>query len=257
MKKIFIFLISLTIGWAEMNWSEMVLKVSSTNRDSIVELLKEELYNLPYDGKILVKDFLRQNSEKQEELDKLFYKLPRMSQNYLTDGSIEYASQLSLVPKIIGLLMPKTKSVKLVVPMLCPCCGQPWPKDKPVPEGLELIPQEIVSANYTGIVIDARGLGVKPCLFPKIYDEAMDEVYSVNFAEVHNIVDRGLVLYTQDEVFNNPRIGYNPLRIKAIGVFGKNMANIKISSFDARLIHGSKNNLKLLKECRVAIIVGP
>ncbi len=257
MRKLIIFLIFTAVAGAKMDWPAMTLKVSSTNRDSIIPLLKEELYNLPYDSKLLVKDFLKKHPEQESALDKLIFKSPRMSQNYLTDGSIEYASQLSLIPKILNLLMPETEPVKFVVPMLCPCCGQPWPKGRPIPDGLQLIPQEITSTNYTGIIIDARGLGVKPCLFPRIYNESMNEVHSVNFAEIHNIIENGVVLYSRTELHNNSRIGNNPLRIEAIGVMGKNLSDIKISSSDARLIHGSKNNLKLLKECRVAIIIGP
>ncbi|GAH99970.1 unnamed protein product, partial [marine sediment metagenome] len=37
---------------------------------------------------------------------------------------------------------------------------------------------------------------------------------------------------------------------------GNKLTDVKISSFDARRIHGSKKNIEILKECRVAIIVG-
>jgi hypothetical protein len=84
----------------------------------------------------------------------------------------------------------------------------------------------------------------------------MEEVYSVNFAELSSVVNNGLVLYTTQDLYNHPRVGYNPLRIKAIGVSGKNPTDIKISQLDARRIHGLQKNIELLKECRVAIIVG-
>lgn len=125
------------------------------------------------------------------------------------------------------------------------------------PPGLELIPQQIESMEYTGVIIDCRGFKLTPCLFPKVYNDLSEEVYSINFANLNQVVDGGLVLYATKDLYNNRRIGYSPLRIRAIGVVGENQTDIKISSFDARRIHGSKKNIELLKECRVAIIFGP
>ena len=85
----------------------------------------------------------------------------------------------------------------------------------------------------------------------------LEEVYSVSFADQNSIIDKGLVLYTTQDLHNNPRIGQNPLRIQAIDITGKAGTDIKISEPDARRIHGSKNNIELLKECRLAIIFGP
>ena len=90
----------------------------------------------------------------------------------------------------------------------------------------------------------------------KICNELNEEVYSVNFADVNHLNQNGLVLYTTADEFDDTRVGSNPLQVQAMGVFGNALTDIKLSSLDARRIHASKNNIKLLKECRVAIIIG-
>lgn len=253
---IFISFVTLQSASAEMDWEKVILRTSDIDRVKLSNLLKNELYALQYDEHRTVGEFLRSHFDRENRLIGLLNEYRISSQNYLTDGGIEYVYQLPLTNKIMALLLPETRSVGLVVPMLCPTCGQEWPRGKPVPAGLELSPKQIESTEYTGIIIDCRGFQLIPCLFPEIYNELMEEVYSINFADLNHVVAAGLVLYSTRDLYNVPRVGYNPLRIRAIGLFGNRLSNIKISSFDARRIHGSKKNLQLLKECRVAIIFG-
>lgn len=253
----FLLLLIIQKVFAEMNWESLTIRVTSNNRAEVAKNLKSELYILQYDENKNIGDFLNVNLNRETLLLQLLNESPVINQRYLTDGSVEYVTEFLLTGKIIALVLPEIKPVKLVVPMLCPYCGQEWPKDRTVPSGLELIPKEIESSEYTGIIIDCRNLKFNPSLFPKIYNELSDEVYSINFADPRCVLDGGLCLFTTKDLYNNSRIGYNPLRIQAMGVTGDKLTNIKISSFDARRIHGSKKNLALLKECRVAIIFSP
>jgi hypothetical protein len=247
----------LTLAQAETDWTTMTLKVSGGTPLEAAGLLKSELYKLIYDDASTVGNFLSLHFDRENRLDNLLNEYRTMNQQYLTDGNIQYALQLPLLPKLIGLLLPDQKPVKLVVPMLCPTCRQEWPKDLPVPEGVSLIPKEIETVEYTGVIIDCRNLKLSPSLFPKIYNDQGQEVYSINFCDPGMVIENGLVLYTTSEPFNETRIGYNPLRVQALGVSGANLTDIRISSYDARRMHGSKQNLNLLKECRIAIIISP
>lgn len=241
----------------EMDWEIFTLKASATDQETAFDLLKTEFNNLQYDQNMLVKDFLKINPGLTDQISDLLseYRIPK--QNYLTDGSIEYVYHLPVTNKIMFFILPKTSAVELVVPMLCPLCGQEWPEGKKIPPGVELIPRQIEKNTYTGIIIDCRGLNLKPCLFPKIYNDMMAEIYSVNFADQNFIIDQGLIKYSMQDLNNDPRIGHNPLRIQATEVTGNAKTDIKISGSDAQRIHGSKNNLDLLRECRIAVIFGP
>ncbi len=242
---------------AEMNWENMTIKATSTVPADATELLQRELAGLMYDANTTVGQFLNANFDRGVRMNAVLNEYRTVHQNYLTDGSIEYQYQLPLAPKILALLLPNRAPVRLVVPMLCPTCGQEWPKDKPVPEGLQLVPKELETGEFTGVIIDCRGLSLKPCLFPKVLNDQNQEIFSINFADPSSVVDNGLVLYCLQEPFNHPRIGYNPLRIQAQGVTGAGMTDIRISAYDARRLHGSRQILSLLDECRIAIIIGP
>jgi hypothetical protein len=252
-----IFIAVLTLVRAETDWTTMTLKVSGGTPLEAANLLKSELYKLVYDDANTVGNYMNLHFDREYRLDNLLAEYRIMNQQYLTDGNIQYVLQLPLLPKLIGLLLPDQKPVKLVVPMLCPVCRQEWPKDLAVPEGVQLVPKEIETVEYTGVVIDCRNLKFTPSLFPKIQSDQGQEVYSINFCDPGMVVENGLVLYTASEPFNEIRIGYNPLRIQALGVTGANQTDIRISSYDARRMHGSKQNLNLLKECRIAIIISP
>jgi hypothetical protein len=241
----------------EMNWQTFTLRASAVDKDDAFDLLTKEFYSLQYDQTMLINDFLELNPHLTGQISNLLLEYRVLKQNYLTDGGTEYVYNLCLTNKIMYSLLPKPSKVKLVVPMLCPYCGQEWPLNKPVPEGIELVPKEIETSFYTGIIIDCRGFDLKPCIFPKIYDNTMREIYSVNFADKNSIIDRGLILYSQKDLGNDPRIGQKPLRIKAVDITGRARTDIIITESDAFRMHGSKNNLKLLKECRVAVIFGP
>jgi hypothetical protein len=252
----FVLFLSLQIVFADMDWTSLVMRAADTVQTQAIDLLEDELYSLQYDEHRTVSDFLQSHPDRAQKLPALLREYRTMSQHYLTDGSVEYVYQLLLKGNILSLLLPDTHAVTLTVPMLCPCCGQEWPAGRPIPDTFELVPKQIDSTAYTGIIIDCHDVGCRPCLFPKIYNETLEEVYSINFADLQYVIEEGLVLYTEDDVDDNPRIGSNPLRIHAIGTVGEQPTNIIISSPDAERLHGSVNNLNLIKECRVVILGG-
>jgi hypothetical protein len=241
--------------FAEMDWEHMILKESAPDQSQAVSILKIEFYSLQYDATKTVGDFIQIHSDREQPLIAQLNDY-RTLQFYLTDGTVEYGFNLPVTPSLLTLLLPTTQPVKLVVPTLCPHCGQDWPAEMPPPEGLQLTPKEIESTDYTGIIIDCRDTQLTPCLFPKIFDEKLQEVYSINFAAPQYAIERGLVAYVKGDVVDHQRLGNNPLRISALDAVGDNQTDIRISALDARRIHGSKSNLNLLKECRVAIIFG-
>jgi hypothetical protein len=242
------------ICFAEMDWMSFVLKESATRQEQAFDLLKDELYSLQYDATSTVGEFLLSNDHEVPLTEHL--RRYKMDQYYLTDGTTEFAFNLALTPSIMSLILPEKKSVQLVVPVLCPTCGQEWPAEKKQPAGVQLNPKEIETGKYTSIVIDCSGLDLAPCFFPRIYNEKFQEVYSIDFANPSRVAERGLVHFAESERSINQLTGENPLRIKALETLGPHRTDIKISSSDAKRVHGSLSNLELLRECRVVIISG-
>jgi len=138
-----------------------------------------------------------------------------------------------------------------------------------------LIPTPV--RDYTGIIIIAdeelpvHGRSslalVLPCLFPKIWDNEMNLLYArdavdpqllrqttafVRYVSRENIM-RAVPSAMDDDLV--ARVGENPLRIMARGVFGAVPTDPIIDREDALLILSSENNRRLLREGRIAIVL--
>ena len=91
--------------------------------------------------------------------------------------------------------------------------------------------------DYTGVVIDARGLGIQPSLFIKLVDpqgklvaEAVAAAYVPSAGYTLSIPDASV-----ENAKNDPRVGDNPLAIQALGLADTPYCLI-ISQADATLI---------------------
>ncbi len=130
-------------------------------------------------------------------------------------------------------------------------------------EPIDIIP----SREYSGIIIDARGLlpvhgefvqsETFPAFFPTIWDEDMNIVYEKNIADKNVVQENGLVQYGWKDDFKNydERVGKDPLYIKAIRVYGRNRTDPLIRKRDALKILTVEANRKLLKDGKVVILL--
>ena len=122
------------------------------------------------------------------------------------------------------------------------------------------------SKVYTGILIDARGQlpvhgeysseQLNPCLFPKIWNKNMNLIYEKHIVDPDQAKKHSIVLYTGtlDESEYRDRIGTEPLRIIARGVFGDNRTDPIISNEDAERILAKKENIELLRQGKLVIV---
>ena len=122
------------------------------------------------------------------------------------------------------------------------------------------------SKVYTGILIDARGQlpvhgeysseQLNPCLFPKIWNKNMNLIYEKNIVDPDQAKKHSIVLYTGtlDESEYRDRIGTEPLRIIARGVFGDNRTDPIISNEDAERVLAKKENIELLRQGKIVIV---
>ena len=102
------------------------------------------------------------------------------------------------------------------------------------------IPSQTMQA-YTGVVVDARGLGLERIMSPRIYDETGRIIYGNMYIDPDMVVHRGMVDYTASSdmietvKIGRSRAGTNPIIVKAIGLKDFN-ANVVISRADADMI---------------------
>lgn len=110
---------------------------------------------------------------------------------------------------------------------------------------------------YTGLIIDARGLGLKPAMSPKVLDEKGAEVYGSAEVSREYALDVGIVGYSKDldQARSNDRVTDNPLVIKAKAIKGAKGADVVLSQEDAESVRKAAENLSFLSKCRVMVIL--
>ena len=133
----------------------------------------------------------------------------------------------------------------------------------PFPRNLERVP----SRDFTGIVVYVADLlpvhgtnrreHLQGALFPRIYDTQMTPVLDSNMMDPDYLQQWGPLAYSTDPqaAGYEDRIGDDPLRILARGVFGITPTDVLISSTDAARILGRPANLDLLREGRVVFVI--
>jgi len=132
----------------------------------------------------------------------------------------------------------------------------------PLPRSLADAP----STRYSGVVIYAAepvpAYGTtelrlpRPGLFPRIYDERMSLVLERGMCDPASLARWGMVAYSDDPAAPGPadRIGSNPLRILARGVFGRNDTDLLIARESAHRLLASEDNRRLLREGRILVV---
>lgn len=110
---------------------------------------------------------------------------------------------------------------------------------------------------FSGLIIDCRGLKVKPALSPKVLDEDGKEIYGSAYVTKEWAVKYGIVGYakTVEGAAKLDRVGDKPGKVKAVKASGDNSTDIVISKEDAADIRSASKNLKFLSECRVIFVV--
>jgi len=130
----------------------------------------------------------------------------------------------------------------------------------PQPIGVPPTPISGTPSNtsvYSGLIVDARGLGVRPAIAPNIYSESGDEVYGSRYIDREWAIKQGMVSYAKDpsKAKMDERVSPNPMMIKAVKASGANRTDVIISNQDAMTLNKVTDNLKFLQECRVILIV--
>lgn len=113
------------------------------------------------------------------------------------------------------------------------------------------------AAAYSGLVINAKALGVLPSMAPRVVDENGKEVYGAEVVGEAGLAQGGIAGYVKDveAAKGNERVGEKPLIVKALRLADKTKTDIVISNADADKLRDPNTNLSFLAEGRVIIVV--
>jgi hypothetical protein len=161
-----------------------------------------------------------------------------MDTKYMSDGAVQVTLGMKLTGALADTFLPK---------------GETPPAVATAPTGTSAVPGQV----YTGLIVDARGLGVRPAMAPKILNEDGKEVYGSAWINRDFAVREGMVGYLKDPAAAqaNPRVADRPLMVKALKVAGSGRVDLVISNADAASLQSASQNLSMLEKCRVIILV--
>ena len=110
---------------------------------------------------------------------------------------------------------------------------------------------------FTGLIVDCKGLGVKPALSPRVLDGGGREIYGSAYVAKEWAVKYGIVGYSKDvaAAAKLERVGDKPGQVKAAKASGQNKTDVVLDDDDAADIRSASKNLKFLSECRVIFVI--
>ena len=111
--------------------------------------------------------------------------------------------------------------------------------------------------TVTGLIVDARGLGLRPAMSPKIVDQNGGVVYGPGNFTREFAVKFGVAGYSKnlEQAQQDPRVVGNPLVVKGVGVQGANKADLVLATGDVSRVKGADSSGKFLSNCKVMILI--
>ena len=200
--------------------------------------LLKTLRRVRIDSRTLLKDFVTQSDLIHSEFQRAIQYPKVVDISYLSNGCVKATVAIKLGGPFAEMLLPKSiREIHTV--------KQPGRPDKE--EG----------KAYTGLVVDCRGLQVRPAIVPRILDEDGNEVYGSKYVDRKYAVRQGMAGYVRDlkAAQKDKRVGNCPITVKAIRAAKSGPSDIAISNSDADAIRGDPRNLRFLQECRVMIVL--
>ncbi len=209
----------------------------------------------------VVEDSMVASDVIRSQVDGMVKGAQAIQREYLSDGTVEVTVAMSLRGGFAQLMLPQDikqlPEIKTIAPAPPADSGEETVGGVAVPAPPQPAIPTPAPAIYTGLVVDACGLGARPAMAPKILDERGQEVYGSAYVSREFAVQQGMAGYAKDLTASqtNPRVTNQPLTVKGLKTEGPSRADFVISNADADTIRGASENLSFLRKCRVMIVV--
>jgi hypothetical protein len=197
----------------------------------------EVVKGIRIDGATVVGDYAAENKVIISKIEGIVKNAEVVKKEYFSDGTVEVTMEMNFKGGFAQLVLPgEIRPLESIKPM------------SPVKNSYSV---------FTGLVVDARGLGSKPVMSPKILDETGQEVYGSAFVSREYAVQQGMSGYSKDltAAKSNQRVAGNPLTVKGLRIEGNGHSDIVISNADASRLRSASENLSFMRKCRVIIVV--
>jgi len=188
---------------------------------------------------LFAEDFLG-NHKIMAELQTLIIETAHLEREYLSDGTVRVVLEIPFHGAVSQLLLP-----------------QEIQSIQPINSGNHIEDAIAPNDTYTGLIVDARTLGVQPMLAPEIIDDTGEPVYGPAFVSREFVVSRGMASYVRRHEISSDteRVGPNPLIIHGLKLADNSSGAIVVSSAEAAKVREVSDHFELLRQCKVIIRV--
>jgi len=228
--------------------------------------LAELINGVNVDAETIVRDFVTESDIVRTRVSGLIKGAKIGKPRYMSDGTVEIDVSLgvygnnslssAILPPVIEKKQFKTQ------PSFTP--ATPTPTREPdisypsSPEPTSTTSQQTYSGSHTGVIIDARGVGVAPAMSPQIVDTNGKEIYIGDRPiDPDLVVNMGIVGYAHslEQAKANTRIGNQPLILKAVKAGGRHKTDAVVSPEHGQQIMQANGKNGFLEGSRVIFII--
>ncbi len=127
-----------------------------------------------------------------------------------------------------------------------------------------VLPQKEVktlqNSSYSGVIIDASGMDLKPTFSPAVYDVNGRAIYGIKNIDPDLAISKGMAGYARSvqAAHSLARAGSNPLVVKAVetkgGANNVNKVNVVVSAEDGDRILLANQKSGMLDQCAVVLV---
>ena len=199
-------------------------------RNDLVGLLQ----SIRIDSKSTVKEALDHQGAREDLVAAILKNSYVVEKSVLADGKVRVTVAIKLNGSFAELVLPKTiVTIKTV--------EQSQKKEE----------------QFTGLIIDCRGIPLSPAMVPMIVDEDGQVVYGTAYVSRDHALEEGMAAYARGlaKARDNPRVGAKPLVVKGLRTVKARSSDIVISNADAGRIKGAGSNLSFLHRGRVLFVM--
>jgi len=249
--------------------------------------LLEIIKGVQIDSETVIENFMTKSDIVRSRISGIVRGAIPVGKRYLSDGSVEITVGMKMKGEFLNVVVPHDFGGQPILPAPTVTPSEPSQQQRPRPAPsppappIRQAPQPPLSqekpsrpetpapsalpgpataqfkgGKATGVVIDGKGLGLRPALLPKIIDEQGREIYVGQVVTRTNAVEQGVAGYAKDvnAAANNFRVTDNPVVLKGIRASGSTKTDIVLSGRDAQTLRDLSRQGDFLQYCRVIIV---
>jgi hypothetical protein len=235
------------VGHGEINWSKKMVTATGSGaakmdgtvaqsrlmaeRAAKLDALRniiETIQGIQVSGSRSASDVMS-NGEIKSRISGMAQGFKVVDTKYYSDGAVDVIVQMPIDENLTNALVERPKKTRKV--------------------------NESGNAAFTGLIVNARGLGLTPSMAPRIVDESGKEVYGTEVVSEKGLKQGGIVGYAKADDQARERTGDKPLVVKALRLADKSKTDVVIANGDADRLRDPNANLSFLADGKVVLLV--